>query len=127
MVPLSFDVTEMAPFYRSFCQEFNLTVEDALVKTLEEKNTTTLKTLQDRLVDAEQNLGETEISDALIAKAHYLARIGDKNEALMAYRVALEKTVPIGSRIDLTFAMIRVGFFFKDRDVIVRNTEKVKR
>ena len=66
----------MGPFYKSFCEEFKLPLDQTLLKTLEEKNEQELKKLDERLVDAEQNLGETEISDALIAIAHYLAKIG---------------------------------------------------
>lgn len=46
--------------------------------TLEAKNKAELEAIEAKLVDAETNLGETEISDALKAKAAYLARIGDK-------------------------------------------------
>ncbi len=45
---------------------------------------------------------------------------------MTAYRVAYDKTGPLGTRIDLTFAVIRIGFFFKDDDVISRHIEKAK-
>lgn len=49
-----------------------------LLPRLEAKNKETIATLDAKLEDAEKNLGETEISDALRAKATYLARIGNK-------------------------------------------------
>lgn len=49
-----------------------------LLSQLETKNSEQLTKLEETLSDAETNLGETEISDALKAKALYLARIGDK-------------------------------------------------
>lgn len=51
---------------------------EELQKTLSSKNEEELKKLQDKIEDAETNLGETELSDALRAKASYLARIGEK-------------------------------------------------
>ena len=68
----------MAPFYTYFVQETGINVDNALLTKMQTKNSEEIKTLDDRLLDAEQNLGETEISEALIAKAHYLAKIGEK-------------------------------------------------
>jgi 26S proteasome regulatory subunit N7 len=50
----------------------------SLLEKLREKNTQELKKLDEKLEDAEKNLGETEISDALRARASYLAKIGEK-------------------------------------------------
>lgn len=52
--------------------------QGTLHKQLKTKNDEELKKLQDKIEDAETNLGETELSDALRAKASYLAKIGEK-------------------------------------------------
>jgi hypothetical protein len=52
--------------------------QGSLYKQLKSKNEEELKKLQDKIEDAETNLGETELSDALRAKASYLAKIGEK-------------------------------------------------
>jgi 26S proteasome regulatory subunit N7 len=52
--------------------------QGTLYKQLQKKNEEEIKRLQDKLEDAETNLGETEMSDVLRAKATYLARIGEK-------------------------------------------------
>ncbi|KAJ3122785.1 26S proteasome non-ATPase regulatory subunit 6 [Nowakowskiella sp. JEL0407] len=117
---------EMAPYLHLLTTEFNWKADSALIAELEKKNAETLKSLEGKLADAEQNLGETDISDALIAKAQYLAQIGEKDKAISAYRVAYDKTGPLGHRIDMIFALIRIGFFFNDNDLISRNIEKVK-
>lgn len=52
--------------------------QGTLYKQLKNKNDEELKKLQDKIEDAETNLGETELSDALRAKASYLAKIGEK-------------------------------------------------
>lgn len=49
-----------------------------LLEELRKKNVTELVALEVKLEDAVKNLGETEVSDALRAKALYLAKIGEK-------------------------------------------------
>jgi 26S proteasome regulatory subunit N7 len=51
----------------------------------------------------------------------------DKEPAITAYNVAYEKTVPVGTKIDILFGIIRIGFFYNDNDVISKHLEKVKR
>jgi 26S proteasome regulatory subunit N7 len=41
-------------------------------------NKTELEKLEKAIEDAETNLGETEVRDALLTKAEYLCKIGDK-------------------------------------------------
>jgi 26S proteasome regulatory subunit N7 len=69
---------EMAPFYEQVCVDLKLKKDETLVSSLKTANQQQLLKLEEKLKDAEQNLGETDISDALIAKAQYLAKIGDK-------------------------------------------------
>ncbi|CAG8458825.1 13595_t:CDS:2 [Ambispora leptoticha] len=116
----------MAPFYQIVTDELKIPLDKQLLAKYQEANKEELQKLDERLEDAEQNLGETEISDALLAKAHFYAKIGDKENALTAYRVALDKTPGLGSRIDIIFSFVRIGFFFNDNDLISRNIERAK-
>ncbi|KAI8818999.1 26S proteasome subunit RPN7-domain-containing protein [Fimicolochytrium jonesii] len=117
---------KMAPYYTHLSTELAFPRDNTLLSELKKDNEEELKKLDAKLEDAEQNLGETDISDALIARAGFFARIGDKEKALAAYRLAFDKTGPLGHRIDLVFATIRIGFFFRDNDLISRNIEKAK-
>ena len=117
---------EMAPFYAVICSQLKWTPDAKIQKALEEANAAELKKLEEKIADAETNLGETDVSNALIEKAQYLARIGDKEKALSAYRVAFDKTGPLGARIDIVFAILRIGFFFDDDDLVFRNIDKAK-
>jgi 26S proteasome regulatory subunit N7 len=76
---------EMAPHFKLLLSQSPailpsslLTDAPGLIEKLEAKNKTTLEALNLRLEEAEKTEGETEISDALRAKAAYLTRIGDK-------------------------------------------------
>ena len=91
--PFSLDLTvgyvEMGPYYRSITSIASepsssstptvaLEKDEALLKDLETKNTDELKRLDEKLAEAEKNEGETEISEALKARAFYFTKIGDK-------------------------------------------------
>ena len=71
---------DMTPLYHSLVEQFHtqLVKNYELVKGMQEANDAELAKLEERLEDASKNLGETEISDALIAKAEFLTKIGDK-------------------------------------------------
>lgn len=69
----------MAPYYRSITASSSvLPLDKTLLESLEKENEDELKTLDERLAEAEKTEGESEISDALKARANYLTRIGDK-------------------------------------------------
>jgi len=72
----------MGPYLKSVLAEPSTSrlasTQPDLLASLEAKNVAELSSIEAKLLDAETNLGETEISDALKAKAAYLARIGDK-------------------------------------------------
>lgn len=46
--------------------------------------------------------------------------------AVSAFRLAYEKAVGLGYRMDIVFYLIRIGLFFMDHDLITRNIEKAK-
>jgi len=70
--------------------------------------------LEAKLKDAEENLGDVEVREALLAKADYLASIGDLDAALAAYDATEAKTIAMGQKLDLVFSSLRLGIFFED-------------
>ncbi|KAH6571603.1 hypothetical protein BASA60_007075 [Batrachochytrium salamandrivorans] len=116
----------MAPYYEHIVADLKLKQDPALLTLLKAHNATELESLNNKIKDAEENLGETELSDALSAKAHHFSKIGDKEAALEAFKLAIEKTGPLGHRIDLKFAVIRIGFFFRDNELVSKSIDKVK-
>ncbi|ORY34218.1 26S proteasome subunit RPN7-domain-containing protein [Naematelia encephala] len=110
------ETDEMAPYLRATDSS-----DSELIRTLTEKNEKELSTIDEKLKDAEENLGESEISELLRSKAMYLCRIGDKEKALPALEKALEKTAGLGARIDLVLAMVRMGLFYADTQLVTAN------
>jgi hypothetical protein len=76
----------MAPYYKIVTSHSALPLDQALLDTMEQQNKDELQKIEDRLAEAEKQEGETEISDALRAKATYLTRIGDKVRPCSSYR-----------------------------------------
>jgi 26S proteasome regulatory subunit N7 len=64
------------------------------------------------------NLGDTELRDALMKRARFFLRIGDKSRAVAAYRETQAKTVGAGPKLELALAMVRIGFFFEDAALV---------
>jgi 26S proteasome regulatory subunit N7 len=110
----------MEPYYTHLCEEGLFTLDTALQSKLRSANTTLEQALEVKLQDCKENLGETEVADCLKEIASHYATIGDKEKALQAYRVAIDQIVSAGHRLDLHFAIVRVGFFFSDHDLTNR-------
>jgi 26S proteasome regulatory subunit N7 len=70
---------EMGPYYRVITSASSLLpLDQSLLDSMEKENAEELKKLDDRLAEAEKTEGESEISDALKARANHFTRIGDK-------------------------------------------------
>jgi 26S proteasome regulatory subunit N7 len=117
---------ELGPFYVRTADEQGWTKDAALVARLEAINKKHVEELTARIADAEANQGEIEVREAVLAKASYLCRIGDKEAALTALRVAGDKTVSLSQRLDISFTLIRMGFFFDDHDLTAKSIDKAR-
>ncbi|TFK37086.1 26S proteasome subunit RPN7-domain-containing protein [Crucibulum laeve] len=103
-----------------------LPLDAELLASMEAANKAQLEKLDVRLEEAEKIEGETEISEALRARADYLTRIGDKERALPAQLLALEKTPGLGARIDIVLTIVRIGFFFGDNELVTGYMKKAE-
>ena len=68
----------MAPFYEEVCKDLSWKLDGNLLKKMQDENSTQLKKFDEKIEDAEKNLGETEVREFMLEKAEYLCRIGDK-------------------------------------------------
>jgi len=116
----------MLPLYLYVCEQFKWEPDKDLVARMKAANEQKLKEIEEKIEDAEKNLGETEIRESLLAKSEFLTLIGDKDKALAAFQKTSDKTVALGQRLDIVFTLIRIGFFWNDHDLTVRNIEKAK-
>ena len=49
-----------------------------------------------------------------------------QEKALTVFRLAYEKAVALGYKLDILFYQIRIGLFYLDNDLITRNIDKAK-
>jgi len=115
---------EAGCLYEQCCRDLKWTMDNKLLNTFKTKNKESLAKLDAGINDAEENLGESEVREALLKKAEFLAQIGDKEAAVEAVRKTNEKTVGLGNRMDLVFLNIRIGLFFMDHSIIKANIAK---
>lgn len=112
----------MAPFATSLPSSLLPQSEkDALVSALQPGNERTVTDIQRAIKTAEEEEGESEISDNLRKLAVHYVRIGDKDAALPSIIRAIEKTAGIGHKIDLNLLLIRLGLFTNDHRLITQH------
>jgi len=117
----------MAPFYKSTCEKLGWPLDQAMLSTMEAANAEELAKLNATLEGAETDQGETEVREALLARANFHCRIGENTVAVTAFDEAFAKTVAMGLRLDLLLSKIRLGLFHEDMKLVTASIEKAKK
>ncbi|TIA86120.1 hypothetical protein E3P99_03780 [Wallemia hederae] len=113
---------EMAPYALSLPSSIlSSSDKDALVGALQPRNSKVVEDIHTAIKKAEEEEGESEISDNLRKLAIHYVRIGDKEQALPAISKAIEKTAGVGHKIDLNLLLIRLGLFSNDHKLITQH------
>lgn len=68
----------MAPLYEDLCADLDWTQDASRAQKMRGANEARCRELDAKVTDAEENLGDVEVREALLAKADYLCRIGTK-------------------------------------------------
>ncbi len=71
--------------YENVCAEFGWEMDPDRVAAMKEHNVAALEALAARLKDAEENLGESEVKDALVARADFYSRVRSRSGLLHLY------------------------------------------
>merc|ERR1712217_104902 len=117
----------MLPYYEKYlCPDVFGSADEALKKELQAKNDEELAKIEEKITDAKENLGDIEVRDGLLAKAEFYNRIGDKDAAIEGYKVAFEKTVGVGGKLDNILTIIRIAFFFDDKELAKKEIDRAK-
>ncbi|KAB8345978.1 hypothetical protein FH972_023030 [Carpinus fangiana] len=102
----------------------NLAWDEKLYDSLKADNDKELEEIQKEEDSALEKEGDTEVQAARAKRAEFWARVGDKKEALDAYETLLSKTGILGTKIDIVFALIRIGLFFGDKTLTKNTVER---
>jgi len=116
----------MAPFYEHICMQLGWPADATQLSSMKAANQKQLEELDAKVKDAEENLGETEVRDAMHAKAEYLGKIGDQEAAAKAYQETESKTASGGSKADMVFSQIRLAILYEDWHGVKKLLSKAK-
>lgn len=78
-----------------------------------------LKKIEEKIKDAEENLGDVEIRDAILEKAELFEKLNEPENAIETYQLALSKTIGVGKKMDIVFCIMRIV-------LAVRNIDRLK-
>jgi len=115
-----------APMYSRFCEELGWALDKAKLESMQKANAAEVEKLEEKIKDAEENLGESEVREAKLALATYLYTIGDKDKAVAAFAETEKKTVAIGQKMDLVFSYLRLGLYVEDMVMVKENIARAK-
>jgi len=117
----------MLPYYEKYlCPAPMGPADEALKAEMKTQNEADLAKIEEKIKDAKENLGDIEVRDALIAKADFYNRTGDKDAAIQGYQDAFEKTVGVGGKLDNILTVIRIAFFFDDMALAKKEIDRAK-
>ncbi len=116
----------MAPIYESVCQELGCAFDAQKLQQMQDAIAKDLESLESKIKDAQENLGEVEVRDALHAKADFLADIMDRQAAGKAYSETEGKTAGAGQKMDLAFALVRLDMALGDWQAVKRGLEHAR-
>ncbi|KAK8488953.1 hypothetical protein V6N13_060927 [Hibiscus sabdariffa] len=117
---------EMTPYYETLVADKVVELDQNVLDSMRAKNEDEIKKLDEKIADAEENLGESEVREAHLAKSLYYIQIGEKEKALEQLKVTETKTVAVGQKMDLVFYTLQIGFFYMDLDLISKSIDKAK-
>ncbi|MBA0794539.1 hypothetical protein Gohar_018858 [Gossypium harknessii] len=117
---------DMTSYYETLVTDKVLELDQRLLESMRAKNEEEIKKLDEKIADAEENLGESEVREAHLAKSLYYIRIGEKEKALEQLKVTESKTVAVGQKMDLVFYTLQIGLFYMDFDLISKSIDKAK-
>ncbi|KAM0932157.1 putative proteasome component (PCI) domain, winged helix DNA-binding domain superfamily [Dioscorea sansibarensis] len=117
---------DMDSIYETLGSDSLIERDQGLLDEMRKRNEEEIKKLDEKIVDAEENLGESEVREAHLAKSLFYIRIGCKEKALEQLKLTESKTVAVGQKMDLVFYTLQLGFFYLDFDLISKSIDKAK-
>lgn len=117
----------MLPYYEKYLCPLPLgPADEGLKAEMKARNDEELIKFEEKIKDAKENLGDIEVRDALLVKAEFYNRIGDKDMAVQSFQDAFAKTVGVGAKLDNILTVIRIAFFFDDKEMAKKEIERAK-
>lgn len=106
---------DMASWYEHLCEQGVLTTDRALQKKLQTAVEAKVKEFDEKILTAEKEEGDVDVRDAMVDRAEYLAKTGDRVRAIAAFAQIRKKChMTIGTKLDLVFDQLKLALFYSD-------------
>ncbi|RMD43376.1 hypothetical protein DV735_g1692, partial [Chaetothyriales sp. CBS 134920] len=126
---------KMAPLYRHLAHPIegvlNSSTDAVIQPTLSRTNTvesTSSRTRRGSVIASNLVPNKKTLQRGLLpwdeALADFWARVGDKDKAINAFESVFEKSGPLGTKIDIVLAIIRLGLFFNDKAFVKKQVDR---
>ena len=102
----------MSKVYEFFCSNLGWKLDQAALDSMRSANSKKIEELDAKVTEVEKNEGDEEIRDAMLAKADYLANIGDKELAWEAYEAVEAKTPSVNHKLTIAFCKTRLEILY---------------
>ena len=104
----------MAPFLTYLGATHGWKVDPARVAAMETANNAALASADAKIKEATEIAGDTEVREAMLARAMLWVKWGSKDRSLEELHAVFEKTVGIASKLDVMLARLRIFLAFDD-------------
>ena len=86
-----------------------------------------LQKLDEKIKDAQENLGDVEVRDAILEKAVFYEKNNDIEKAMENYQLAITKTIGVGKKLDIVFSMMKILLGKQDLARLTKKIEECKK
>ncbi len=86
-----------------------------------------IKKLDEKIAEAEEQLGDTEVRDAIFDKASFYKKVGQFEKAIEVFELALKKSVGVSKRLEVQFTLLQIYLQQKDLKNIKASIDKCKK
>lgn len=105
-----------AAAYKALGEKYqgDVATDSAKLKAMEKAEKEKMEELEAAIVDARENLGDTDVRAAVLAKALYVAQHGTRAEADAALDEVEAMTSTSGHKMDLVFTRLKLALRYRD-------------
>lgn len=116
----------LAPLYKHLVPPTSPEYDGELVKKMEAANKEEVEKLNKEIKAAEESEDDSSTVDAWTKLGMYYCQICDLKNAELTLRKTSEKTASLGPKIDISLALVRMGFLYEDMALIAKELETAR-
>merc|ERR1711976_523523 len=105
----------MATWFKYLVENGTLKSDKKLEKDLESRVEKKLKEFDEKIATAEKEEGDVDVRDAMVDRAEYLAKTGDRVNAIKGFaQIRKECHMTTGTKLDLIFNQLKLALCYSD-------------